>query len=55
MITTGPIEHIVAVIGNTVKDIINIDYKAIVEALIKIYFKVIAKRNAIFVRSQIIS
>ena len=42
-----------AVVGNTAKDIININYKAIVEALIEIHFKVTAKRNAIFIRSQI--
>ena len=41
----------VAVVGNIVKGIININYKAIIEVLIKVYFKVIAKRNAIFVRS----
>ena len=35
--------------------IINIDYKAIVEVFIKIYFKVIARRNVIFIRSQIAS
>jgi hypothetical protein len=32
---------------------ININYKAIMEVLIEVYFKVIARRNAIFVRSQI--
>ena len=42
-----------AVVGNTVKGIININYKAIVEALIEIYSKVITKRNTISVRSQI--
>ena len=31
--------------------IININYKVIIEALIKVYFKVIAKRNTTFVRS----
>ena len=35
------------------KGIINIDYKAIIEALIEVYSKVIAKRNAISVKSQI--
>ena len=34
-----------------VEGIININYKAIIEVFIKVYFKVIAKRNAIFVRS----
>jgi hypothetical protein len=41
----------VAVIGNTAKGIININYEAIIEALIEVYFKVIAKRNAIFARN----
>ena len=40
-----------AVVGNTVKGIININYKAIIKALIEIYFKITAKRNAIFMRS----
>ena len=43
----------VATVGNTVEGIININYKAIIKVLIKVYFKIIAKRNAIFVRSQI--
>jgi len=41
----------VAVVGNTVKGTINIDYKAIMEVLMEVYFKVIARRSAIFVRS----
>ena len=40
-----------AVVGNTAKGIININYKVIIKALIEIYSKVIAKRNAISVRS----
>jgi len=40
----------VAVVGNMVEGIIN-DYKVKVEVLIEAYFKVIAKRSAIFVRS----
>jgi len=43
------------VVGNTVKAIINVNYKAIVEALIEVYFKVIARRSAMFVKSQIAS
>ena len=35
--------------------IINTNYKAIVEVLIEVYFKVIVKKNAIFVKSQIAS
>ena len=44
-----------AIVGNIVKGIINTNYKATIEVLIEVYFKVIAKRNAIFVRSQIAS
>ena len=51
MIITGPIEHIVAIVGNIVKGIININYKVIIEALIEVYFEVIAKKNAMSVRS----
>ena len=51
MITTGLTEHIVAVVGNTAKGIIDVGYKAIVEVLIEAYFEVIARRSAIFVRS----
>ena len=42
-----------AAVGNIVKGTINTNYKAIIEVLIKVYFKVIARRNAIFIRSQI--
>ena len=38
-------------VGNTAKDIININYKAIIEVLIEVYFKVIIKRNVKFIRS----
>ena len=55
MIITGLIKYIVAVVGNTVKGIININYKVIMEALVEVYFKITAKRNAIFVRSRITS
>ena len=44
-----------AIVGNTVKGIININYKAIIKAFIEIYSKVIAKKNIIFIRSQIAS
>jgi len=42
----------VAGVDNTVKGIIN-DYEAKVEALVEVYFKVIAKKSAIFIRNQI--
>ena len=41
-------------VGNTVEGIIN-NYRVKVEVLIEVYFKVIAKRSAIFVRNQIAS
>ena len=34
-----------------VKGTINTNYKAIIEVLIEVYFEVITKRNAIFIRS----
>jgi hypothetical protein len=34
-----------------VESIINANYKAIIEVFIEIYFKVIIRRNTIFVRS----
>ena len=43
-----------AVVGNTEKGIINVNYKVIIEVLVEVYFKVITKRNAIFVKSQIV-
>jgi hypothetical protein len=55
IIITRLIEHIVAVVGNTIEGIINVDYKAIVEVLVEVYFEVIAKRSATFARSQIAS
>ena len=45
----------VAAVGNIVEGIINADYKATVEVLVEVYFEVIAKRNTIFIRSQITS
>ena len=54
MIITGLIKYMVAVVGNMAKGIIN-DYKAKVEVLIEVYFKVIARRYATFIRNQIIS
>ena len=53
MITTGLIKYIVATVGNTAEGTINANYKAIVKVLMEIYFKVIARRNIIFIRSQI--
>jgi hypothetical protein len=41
----------VAIVGNIVEDIINIDYKVIIEVFIEVYFKGITKRNAIFIKN----
>ena len=43
-----------AVVGNIVEGIIN-NYKVKVEVLIEVYFKVIARRSAMFIRNQITS
>ena len=51
MTITKLIKYIVAVVGNTARGIINVNYKVIMEVLIEIYFKVIIKRNTIFIRS----
>jgi len=40
-----------AVVGDTIENIISVDYKAIIEVLIKVYFKIITKKSAIFVKS----
>ena len=55
MIITRLTKYIVAIIGNTAKSIININYKAIIKVLMKVYFKVITKRSAMFIKSQIAS
>ena len=44
----------VAVVGNMVEGIIN-DYKVKVEILIEVYFKVITRRCATFIRNRITS
>ena len=45
----------VAVVGNTAKGIININYKAIIEVLIEVHFEVIVRKSITFIRSQIAS
>jgi len=40
-----------AVVGNIVKGIINVNYKVIMEVLVEVYFEVITKKSAMFVRS----
>jgi len=44
----------VAGVGNTVEGIIN-DYKAKVEVLVEVYFEVIIRRSATFIRNRITS
>ena len=51
MIITRLTKYIVARVGNTVEGIINVNYKAIIEVLIEVYFKVITRRSATFIRS----
>ena len=48
-------KYIVAVVGNIKKGTINVNYKAIIEVLIEVYSKVIARRSTIYIRSQITS
>ena len=42
-------------VENTEEGIININYKAIIEVFVEAYFKVITRRSATFVGSQITS
>jgi hypothetical protein len=51
-ITTGLIEYMVAVVGNTAEGTIN-DHEAKVEVLVEVHFEVIARRNATIVRNRI--
>ena len=51
IVSTRLIRYIVAVVGDIVGGIININYKAIVEILAEVYFKVITRRSATFVSS----
>ena len=50
IIITRLIKYIVVVIGNIVEGIINVDYKVIIKVFIEVYFKVITKRNIIFIK-----
>ena len=43
----------VAVVGNITEGIINTNYKIIIKVFVEVYFKITARRNIIFVRSQI--
>ena len=48
---TKLIKYIVDVVDNIAEGTININYKAIIEVLIEVYFEVIARRNVIFIKS----
>jgi hypothetical protein len=50
MTITRLIKYIVVMVGNTVEGIIN-NYKVKVEVLIEVYFKVITRRSATFIRN----
>jgi len=54
IITTGLIKYIVAVVGNMAEGTIN-NYKAKMEVLMEVYSKVIIRRSAMFIKSQITS
>ena len=54
IIITKLIKYIVAAVGNIVEGIIN-NYKVKVEVFVEVYSEVIARRNAMFIRSQITS
>jgi len=41
----------VVIVGTIIEGITNANYKAIVEVLIEVYFKVITKRSIMFIRS----
>ena len=43
-----------ATVDNIAEGIINTNYKTIIEVFIKVYFKVIAKRNAIFIKAKLL-
>jgi len=45
----------VVVVGTMAKGIINVNYKVIVEVFVEVYFKMIIKKSATFVKSQIAS
>ena len=51
MIITRLIKHIMATVGNIAEGIINTNYKVIIKVLIEVHFKVIARRNVIFIKS----
>jgi len=55
MIITRLIKYMVAGVGDITEGTINVNYKAIMEVLIEVYLKIINRRNATFIKSQITS
>jgi len=51
MTRTGQTVYMVAVVGDIAKGMINVDHKAIMEVLVEVYFKVIARKSVTFIRS----
>ena len=49
--TTKLIKYIVVIVKTIVEGIINVNYKPIIEVLIEVYFKIIARKNTIFIKS----
>jgi hypothetical protein len=41
----------VAIVGNTEEGTININYKAIMEVLMEVYFEIIARKSTMFIKS----
>jgi len=40
-------------VGNTAEGTINVNYETIIKVLVEVHFKVITRRNAMFVKNQI--
>ena len=55
MIITRLIKYMVVTVGNIAEGTINANYKVIIKVLIEVHFKVITRKNAIFIKSQITS
>ena len=51
MIIAKLIKYIMAIVRNIKEGTININYKAIIEVFMEVYFKVITKRSVMFIKS----
>ena len=51
MIITRLIKYMVAGVGDITEGTINVNYKAIMEVLVEVYFTTISRRNAMFIKS----